>query len=290
VPITFALDPKQAEQALRFPTFKMIWLNPVYGETLVDGGKVRPQVDRIIELARDDRVGINLGAPSHSGKYGATDDFAGLAPVVERAEADGSASDGPLLLPGHRSHAQGEPRPSDRPGGRCNGESRLSKGMRSLYGLLCPDPPRRIPAHRALSIAFRTAHLATFGTLLGGHVFGVEPSRLLPFLVVTIASGAALMALELASTFEWLLMVKGLAVVLKLLLLAMIPIFWSRRVSILLVIVTVAAISSHMPARLRHYHILRRATARPAPGARVRGARHRGAERTADSLAPRWRI
>lgn len=92
VPITFSLDPKQVEQALRFPTFKMIWLNPVHGETLVDGGKVRPEVDRIIELARDHRIGINLGAPSHSRKYAGIDDFAGLAPVVERVGVLGAAA------------------------------------------------------------------------------------------------------------------------------------------------------------------------------------------------------
>ncbi len=90
VPITFSLDPAQAEQALRFPTFRMIWLNPVYGETLVDGGKVRPEVSRIIELARDHRIGLNLGAPSHSKKYGEVDDFAALAPVVERIEVLGA--------------------------------------------------------------------------------------------------------------------------------------------------------------------------------------------------------
>jgi hypothetical protein len=148
--------------------------------------------------------------------------------------------------------------------------------MRSLRALLFPDPPRRIPAHRALSIVFRTAHLATFGALLGGHFFGVEPARLFPFLVATVASGAALMALELASSLEWLLMVKGVAVLLKLLLLVMIPIFWSHRVFILLVIVAIASISSHMPSRLRHYHILRRATARPGPDAWAQGVRHKG--------------
>ena len=148
--------------------------------------------------------------------------------------------------------------------------------MGRLRALLFPDPPRSIPAHRALSIAFRTAHLATFGALLGGHVFGVEPARLFPFLVATAVSGAALMALELASSLEWLLMVKGIAVMLKLLLLVMIPVFWNHRVLILLVIVAVASISSHMPSRLRHYHILRRATARPAPDAWAEGVRHKG--------------
>ncbi|MFQ5830913.1 MAG: DUF6282 family protein [Candidatus Methylomirabilia bacterium] len=84
IPITFSLDPKQIEQALRFPTFKMIWLNPVYGDRLVAGGKVRQELDRIIELARDHSIGINLGAPSHSKKYGEVDDYEGLVPVVDR--------------------------------------------------------------------------------------------------------------------------------------------------------------------------------------------------------------
>lgn len=90
VPITFSLDPKQVERALRFPTFRMIWLNPVYGETLVEAGKVRPEVDRIIELARDHGVGITLGAPSHSKKYGALGDYEGLVPVVERIRVLGA--------------------------------------------------------------------------------------------------------------------------------------------------------------------------------------------------------
>jgi predicted metal-dependent TIM-barrel fold hydrolase len=92
VPITFSLDPKQVEQALRFPAFRMIWLNPVHGEPLVDGRRVRPEVDRIVELARDHRIGLNLGAPSHSRKYTGLDDFAGLAPLVERIAALGAVA------------------------------------------------------------------------------------------------------------------------------------------------------------------------------------------------------
>lgn len=92
IPITFSVDPRQVEQALRFPSFKMIWLNPVNGERLVEGGKVRPEVERIIELARDHRIGLNLGAPSHSRKYGGMDDYAGLAPLVERIGVLGAAA------------------------------------------------------------------------------------------------------------------------------------------------------------------------------------------------------
>lgn len=128
--------------------------------------------------------------------------------------------------------------------------------LSALRTLLFPDPPRLIPAYRWLSIALRTAHLATFGTLLGGHVFDVDHSRLLPFLLATLITGAALMALELASTCAWLLMGKGIAVLVKLLLLAVIPLFWEHRVWVLLAVVIVASVGSHMPSRFRHFSFL----------------------------------
>lgn len=127
---------------------------------------------------------------------------------------------------------------------------------RSLKALLLPDPPRRVPAHRALGIVFRTAHLMTFGALLGGHLFDVEAGRLVPFLVATAASGVALMALECWATFAWLFMVKGLAVLLKIGLLLLVPVFWDHRVLLLLGVVAVASAAAHMPARFRHYSLL----------------------------------
>lgn len=128
--------------------------------------------------------------------------------------------------------------------------------LSTLRTVLFPDPPRRVPAHRWLGITFRTAHLITFGTLLGGHVFEVDPSRLLPLLYWTIVTGAGLMAMELASTCAWLFMGKGIAVLGKLLLLSMIPLFWQHRVWILLVVVVIASVGSHMPSRFRHYSFL----------------------------------
>ena len=118
--------------------------------------------------------------------------------------------------------------------------------------LLFPDPPRQIPRHRVLGLALRTAHLTSFGALLGGHLFDVDAARLMPFLMATIASGLGLMALELASTWAWLFMGKGVAVLLKLLVLLMVPVFWEYRVPLLLLTVAVASIGSHMPSRFRH--------------------------------------
>lgn len=121
-----------------------------------------------------------------------------------------------------------------------------------VRALLFPEPPRRIPRHRGLGLAMRTAHLMTFGALLGGHFFDVDSARLMPFLVATIASGGALLALELASTCAWLFMGKGLVVLAKLLILLMVPFFWEHRVFLLLLAVAVASVGSHMPSRFRH--------------------------------------
>jgi len=129
----------------------------------------------------------------------------------------------------------------------------LSSTLRSL---LFPDPPRRIHGHRWLSVILRTAHIIAFGTLLGGHVFETDNSRLVPFLAATILTGSGLMLLELASTAHWLFMAKGLAVLLKLLLLSMVPLFWEQRVALLLAVVVVASVAAHMPSRLRHYSLL----------------------------------
>ncbi len=96
----------------------------------------------------------------------------------------------------------------------------------------------------------------TFGALVGGHLFEVDPGRLLPFLVATAASGAALMALECWATSEWLFMGKGLAVLLKLGLLALIPVFWEHRLLLLFGIIGVASVGAHMPSRFRHRSLL----------------------------------
>jgi hypothetical protein len=121
-----------------------------------------------------------------------------------------------------------------------------------MKALFFPDPPRRIPRHRVLGIALRTAHLMTFGALLGGHLFAVDATRLMPFLIATVASGLALVVLELVSSCAWLFMGKGLAVLLKLLVLLMVPVFWEYRVPLLLLTVAMASVGSHMPSRFRH--------------------------------------
>ncbi len=122
-----------------------------------------------------------------------------------------------------------------------------------------PQSARRVPGARPISIALRTIHLAAFGFLLGGHAFGADPGRLLPYLYVTILTGLGLIALEVrALGAHWLFLGKGVAVAVKLAVLLLIPLFWEARVPLLLLVVAIASVSSHMPGRFRYYSLLQR--------------------------------
>jgi hypothetical protein len=129
---------------------------------------------------------------------------------------------------------------------------------------LCPEQARVFPKARAWSIAFRTLHLAAFGIFLGGHAFQVEAGKLLPSLWLTILSGLGLIALEVYQEgFYWLVLGKGILVLIKLTVLLLIPVFWEARVVLLLLVVGIASIGSHMPACYRHYSLLHRRVIEP---------------------------
>ena len=109
---------------------------------------------------------------------------------------------------------------------------------------------------RFWNIALRTAHLAAMGILLGGHAFDVPPTRLYGALYWTVGTGIALGAVESAGRLLWFHQGRGLMTLAKLVLVALVPWFWEYRLPILLVVVALASVGSHMPARFRYYSVV----------------------------------
>ena len=112
---------------------------------------------------------------------------------------------------------------------------------------------------RAWNIAMRTAHIAAMGVLLGGHAFDVEKARLLLSFWLTIGTGAALTAAEAGPRLVWFHQGRGLMTFAKLLLLCAVPLLWNDwhiRLGVLLLVVAIASVGSHMPARLRYYSVI----------------------------------
>jgi hypothetical protein len=127
--------------------------------------------------------------------------------------------------------------------------------MARLTALLFPDPRRHLAHARWWNILARTTHLAATGLLLGGHAFGADPGALRPLLWVAIATGSAMIALELYPTAHWAHQVCALLVYLKLFVLCLIPFMWDLRVPLLLAVVVLASAGSHAPRRVRHYSL-----------------------------------
>ncbi|OFW00221.1 MAG: hypothetical protein A3I61_08630 [Acidobacteria bacterium RIFCSPLOWO2_02_FULL_68_18] len=121
---------------------------------------------------------------------------------------------------------------------------------------LFPDVPRDFPLRRGVRAALRTIHIFTTGVLVGGHIFGQAKERLFGWLVGSVASGVVLLATDLHATFAFLLQVRGLLVLVKIVLTAMALFFWEARVPLLVVVLTCGAVGSHMPGALRHRLIL----------------------------------
>ncbi len=116
-----------------------------------------------------------------------------------------------------------------------------------------------IPYARAWNIAARTAHIAAIAVLVGGHAFDVPTDKLTLTLWLAIVTGAVLVVLEAFSVrLRWLVQGRGLLVLAKLVLLLIIPLAWSSRLPILLVVIVLASVGSHMPARFRYYSIVER--------------------------------
>ncbi|HEX7128148.1 MAG TPA: hypothetical protein VF406_20530 [Thermodesulfobacteriota bacterium] len=128
-----------------------------------------------------------------------------------------------------------------------------------MHGDRAFQAARPVPGGRAISVALRTAHIAAFGFLLGGHAFDAPEAALRTPLWVAVLTGAGLIALEVrAIGLRWCVLGKGIGVAAKLVVLLLVPFFWEARVPLLLLAMAIASVSSHMPARFRHYSIVER--------------------------------
>ncbi len=125
-----------------------------------------------------------------------------------------------------------------------------------VYALLFPPEPRQIPWNRGWNIAFRTVHLLAAGILLGGHVFAAPPDRLLPWLWLTVASGAGLIAQEVYRSGRWAYQLMGVLVEIKLALVLAAGVWWDQRVPLLIVVTLIGSVGSHLPGHYRHFSLL----------------------------------
>ncbi|MDP1831179.1 MAG: hypothetical protein Q8K67_03895 [Geothrix sp.] len=127
---------------------------------------------------------------------------------------------------------------------------------RTLRGLLCPEVPRYFPWARPVQLALRSVHIAAMALVVGGLPFGADFEALRAPILITLASGGLLFAVDLARDLAILTQGSGVAVLLKLGLLGLGVLQPAARLPWYLAATLVASIGSHMPGSWRHFSFL----------------------------------
>jgi len=137
-----------------------------------------------------------------------------------------------------------DPLPEDRP-------------VRSnLRALLFPEAPRRFPWARPAQLVLRSLHIAAMALVVGAIPFGAPFEALRLPILLTLASGVLLFAIDLARDLAILGQGSGVAVLLKLALLGLGALQPANRLPWYLAATLVASVGSHMPGSWRHYSFL----------------------------------
>ncbi len=113
--------------------------------------------------------------------------------------------------------------------------------------------PEQSSALRWARILIRSLHLVALAGLAGGVFWGAEASELAPWWTATAFSGAALAATFSTGGLGWIVELRGLSLILKLGLLALIFPFPDAAPAIFVSVILLAGITSHMPGRYRYW-------------------------------------
>jgi hypothetical protein len=124
---------------------------------------------------------------------------------------------------------------------------------RTVGALLFPDRPRSFSWARPVQLVLRSVHIAAMALVVGALPFGAGFEALRTPILVTVASGALLFAVDLARDMGILVQGSGVAVLVKLALLGAGLLQPAHRLPWYLAATLVASVGSHMTGSWRHF-------------------------------------
>ncbi len=111
---------------------------------------------------------------------------------------------------------------------------------------------------RWTKISLRTLHLLGVAGVGGGILFALEKDLWFNYWWLALASGALMMLIDIISSRIWIVQVRGIVIVLKLVLLALLGIYPGWDNFLLAVIIIISAVISHAPGKFRYYSLYHR--------------------------------
>ncbi len=128
----------------------------------------------------------------------------------------------------------------------------------SLRQIIFPQESRLFPGQRWVNISLRTLHLLGMAGLGGGYFYAAPGEAWLGFLYLTLVSGLALMLLSIWSNGIWLIQLRGQAILLKVLLLGLMPVWPEQQMFLLIAVIVLSGLISHAPGDVRYYSVFHR--------------------------------
>lgn len=116
----------------------------------------------------------------------------------------------------------------------------------------------KMTAKRWTKISLRTLHLLAIAGVGGGILFALDKDLWLNYWWLALASGALMMLMDILSNPVWFIQVRGIVMVLKLVLLALMGIYPGWDSFLLVIIIILSAVISHAPGKLRYYSLYHR--------------------------------
>lgn len=124
-----------------------------------------------------------------------------------------------------------------------------------LKSWLFPAKSRFFPGQRWLNIALRTLHLLGIAGLGAGFLYAGVDDAWRGYLTLTLFTGFGLSLLFCWSNGIWLIQLRGQLILLKVLLLAAIPLWPAATLPLFASVILVSGLVSHAPADLRYFSL-----------------------------------
>lgn len=128
----------------------------------------------------------------------------------------------------------------------------------SLFSLMFPENSRGFPGMRWVNISLRTLHLIGIAGIGGAYFYTVDGNAWMPYLWLTLFSGFSLMGISVYSNGIWLIQLRGLAILIKLLLLLMVTAIPQASLPLIILVIILSGVVAHAPGNLRYYSLWHR--------------------------------
>jgi hypothetical protein len=123
--------------------------------------------------------------------------------------------------------------------------------------LFFPQQSRCFIGEHWVNILLRTLHLIGVAGVGAAFLFSVSETQWRPYMLLTIISGCAMIFVEVWSNGIWLIQLRGLSTLLKLLILSMTFVVGLQAYILISVIVT-AGLISHAPGKVRYFSFIKK--------------------------------